>query len=265
MCWNRARSYMMTRPRLWQRTPRSRPPISARPQQCTDMANDFILRNARIAGRGEATFDIACRDGLIGEIAPRISSDAQSEDAAGRLVLPGFVDSHIHLDKSCILDRCRIEQGTLQEAIAQVAAAKRGFTEEDVYARASRTLEKAILQGTTAMRTHVEVDARIGLTSFNAIRKLKSDYAWAIDLELCAFPQEGLLNDPGTEELLVEACEGGADLLGGCPYMDTNPHEQLLRIFMLAERFDLDIDLHLDFDLDPSWMHVDEVRRLTRK
>ena len=119
------------------------------------MADDFILRNA-----------------VIAEIAPDIASDARSEDLGGRLVLPGFVDSHIHLDKSCILDRCHIEHGTLQEAIGQVAAAKRDFTEEDVHARASRTLEKAILQGTTAMRTHVEVDARIGLISFNAIRKL---------------------------------------------------------------------------------------------
>jgi cytosine/creatinine deaminase len=227
------------------------------------MANDFILRNARIAGRGGETFDIACRDGVIGEIAPRILCDAQGEDVGGRLVLPGFVDSHIHLDKSCILDRCRIEQGTLKEAIAQVAAAKRGFTEEDVYARAARTLEKAILQGTTAMRTHVEVDARIELTSFNAIGKLKSDYAWAIDLELCAFPQEGLLNDPGTEEMLVAACEAGADLIGGCPYADADRAGHIQRIFDIARRFDLDIDFHLDFDLDPSWTDMEEVCRQT--
>ena len=84
------------------------------------------------------------------------------------------------------------EHGTLEEAIAEVAAAKRAFTEDDVYARGRRTLEKAIVQGTTRMRTHVEVDPRIGLRSFNAIRRLKADYAWAIDLEICVFPQEGL-------------------------------------------------------------------------
>ena len=71
------------------------------------------------------------------------------------------------------------------------------------------------------MRTHVEVDPRVGLRSFDAIRRLKRDYAWAIDLEICVFPQEGLLNDPGTDELLVAACEAGADLIGGCPYTDT--------------------------------------------
>jgi cytosine deaminase len=121
------------------------------------------------------------------------------------------------------------------------------------------------VQGTTRMRTHVEVDPRVGLRSFNAIRKLKADYAWAIDLELCVFPQEGLINDPGAEELLVEACENGADLIGGCPYTDTDPNEQLARIFAIAQRFDLDIDFHLDFDLDPSWMHLDEVCRLTER
>jgi cytosine deaminase len=113
------------------------------------------------------------------------------------------------------------------------------------------------------MRTHVEVDPRVGLRSFNAIRRLQQDYRWAIDLEICVFPQEGLINDPGTEELLVEACENGADLIGGCPYTDTAPNQQIERIFALARRFDVDIDFHLDFDLDPSWMHLDEVCRQT--
>ena len=73
------------------------------------------------------------------------------------------------------------------------------------------------------MRTHVEVDPRIGLKGFHAIRRLKADYAWAIDIEICVFPQEGLINDPGTEEMLVAACEQGADLIGGCPYADSDP------------------------------------------
>jgi cytosine/creatinine deaminase len=225
------------------------------------MALDFILTNARIAGRDAATFDIGVAKGTIAEIAPRISADAPREDAGGRLAISGFVDTHIHLDKSCILDRCRCEEGTLQEAIAQVAAAKAGFTEADVYGRGRRTLEKAILQGTTRMRTHVEVDPRIGLKGFDAVRRLKVDYAWAIDLEICVFPQEGLLNDPGTEELLIAACERGADLIGGCPYTDSDPEGQIARVFQIARDFDLDIDFHLDFDLDASRMDLEEVCR----
>src|SRR6266850_8311793 len=224
------------------------------------MPLDLVLRNAHIHGRGSTTFDIGIAGGVIVEIG-QISSDAAIEDVGGRLVTAGFVETHIHLDKSCILDRCHAETGTLQEAIVQVAAAKRAFSEEDVYERGRRTLEKAIVQGTTRMRTHVEVDPRIGLRSFHAISRLKRDYAWAIDLEICVFPQEGLINDPGAEELLVEACAAGADLIGGCPYTDTAPNEQIARIFAIAKKFDRDIDFHLDFDLDASWMHLDEVRR----
>jgi cytosine deaminase len=113
------------------------------------------------------------------------------------------------------------------------------------------------------MRTHVEIDPRAGLRSFRAIQALKRDYAWGLDLSICAFPQEGLTNDPGTEDLLVAALQGGAEILGGCPYTDTDPHGQIARLFALAARFDVDLDFHLDFDLDPGWMHLDEVCRQT--
>ena len=203
--------------------------------------------------------------GRIVEIAPRINADTRAEDLAGKLVVAGFVETHIHLDKSCILDRCHSREGTLAEAIASVAAAKRAFTEEDIYERGRRTLEKAILQGTMRMRTHVEVDPRVGLRGFHAIRRLQRDYAWAIDLEICVFPQEGLLNDPGTEELVIEACEQGADLIGGCPYTDTDPRGHIARVFAIAKSFDCDIDFHLDFDLDPSRSDLEEVCRKTEE
>src|SRR3984885_13034008 len=228
------------------------------------MALDLILRNARLGAPEPQTVDIAVAAGRIVELASGIVADGPAEDLAGRLVIPGFVETHIHLDKSCILDRCQSREGTLAEAIAEVAAAKRGFSEDDIYRRARRTLERAILQGTMRMRTHVEVDPRIELKGFSAIRRLKQDYAWAIDIEICVFSQEGLLNDPGTEELLIAACEQGADLVGGCPYTDSDPHGQIARIFAIARQFDRDIDFHLDFDIDPSRMDLDEVCRCTK-
>ncbi|WP_315838111.1 amidohydrolase family protein [Bradyrhizobium prioriisuperbiae] len=228
------------------------------------MSLDLILRQAAIVGRA-APVDIGVRGGLIAEIAPRIDATAREVVVDGRLVTAGFVDTHVHLDKSCIAGRCNCQSGTLQEAIAAVAEAKRGFTEDDIYQRGQRTLEKAILQGTGRMRTHVEVDPRIGLKGFHAVRALKQAYRWAIDLQICVFPQEGLLNDPGAEALLIEACENGADLIGGCPYADSDPLGQIARIFDIATRFNLDIDFHLDFDLDPTWMHLDEVCRQTER
>ncbi len=226
---------------------------------------DYVFRNGRIAGGGLDPVDIGVRDGriaFVGHDASMAAGDASREIACdGRLLVPGFIETHIHLDKSCISDRCTCASGALSDVIASVAAAKRDFTEDDIYARGKRTLEKAIVQGTTRMRTHVEIDPRIGLKGFDAIAKLKRDMAWAVDLELCAFPQEGLLNDPGCDELLVEACERGAGSIGGVPYVDSDPHGQIARIFELAKRYDIDIDFHLDFDLDPSWMHLDEVCR----
>ncbi len=229
----------------------------------TDANGELVLRGARIAGSKDGLVDIMIADGKIVDIGEQIETDASEEAVGGRLVLPGFVESHIHLDKSCLLERCG-NSHSLSDAIGAVAAAKREFTVEDVYARGSRTLEKAILQGTTRMRTQVEIDPRIGLRGFEAVRQLKADYAWAIDLQICVFPQEGLLNDPGTEELIVEAIEGGADLIGGCPYTDTDPTGHIARIFDLAGRYNLDIDFHLDFHLDPSRMHIEEVCRQTR-
>ena len=229
------------------------------------MLFDYVLRNGRIAGAGADPVDIAIADGRIAAIEPRSTMAARdpSRDIAlnGRLMVPGFIETHIHLDKSCISERCTCRTNTVPEVIAAVAAAKRDFTEDDIYERGSRTLQKAIVQGTTRMRTHVEVDPRIGLMGFHAVAKLKRDFAWAIDLELCVFPQEGLLNDPGCDELLVEACETGAGSIGGAPYIDSDPNGQIARIFELAKRYNLDIDFHLDFDLDPSWMHLDEVCR----
>src|SRR5262245_47632722 len=169
-------------------TRRSKPPIWAAPSRRSSLSNmelDLILRDARIAGREGEMLDIGIAQGRIAALAPHLASDAPSEELDGRLVVPGLVESHIHLDKSCILDRCRSQHGTLQEAISEVAAAKRAFTADDVYSRAQRTLEKAIAQGTMHMRTHVEVDPRVGLRGFDAIRRLKRDYAWAIDLEIC--------------------------------------------------------------------------------
>ena len=203
------------------------------------MPLDLVLRQGRLTGSDEAPVDIGVADGRIVDIAPHIVADAPEQQLDGRLVIPGFVETHIHLDKSCILERCNCERGTLEEAIETVAAAKRSFTEADIHARAQRTLEKAIIQGTTRMRTHVEVDPRVGLNGFHAVRALKRDYAWALDLQICVFPQEGLTNDPGTEELLVEACEQGADVIGGCPYTDTDPAAPAMSVGLAAHLFEM--------------------------
>jgi len=227
---------------------------------------ELVLRNIQLPDPSlDQPMDVMISDGLISAIQPDISTSAQEIDMAGRIALPGFVDSHIHLDKACILDRCHLKEGTLEEAISQVSNAKQDFTVDDIRARAVKTLEKCILQGTTRIRAHLEVDPKIGLKSIEAVLPLIREYAWAIDLEICVFPQEGMLNNPGTEELMIEALRMGAKVLGGCPYTDSDPRGQIQRVFEIAREFDVDIDFHLDFDTDPANMTVGDVCEFAEK
>ena len=222
------------------------------------MAIDLVIRNARLPNDGIAT-DIGIEIGRIAAIAPRIVCDAPEFDAGGRLVCSGLVETHIHLDKAGIVGRCAICAGTLSEAVSETAKAKAAFTEEDVYIRASAVVEKAVLQGTNRMRTFVEIDPRAGFRSFELIKRVKTNFAWAIDIEICAFVQEGLTNEPETEVMLESALRSGADLVGGCPYTDPEPAEHIRRIFDLAARFDARVDFHLDFELEPSESHLPTV------
>ena len=95
------------------------------------MPLDLVLRQARVAGQNESPRDIGVSGGLIAAIESHIDAEAQEIKLDGRLVVAGFVDTHVHLDKSCILERSKLEQCTVEEAIAQVAALKRDFTEEE--------------------------------------------------------------------------------------------------------------------------------------
>jgi cytosine deaminase len=225
---------------------------------------DLILKNARIIGSTQAT-DIGIANGKIAAIEPDLPAAGETIEVGGRLVSPGFVETHIHLDKSCILDRCVSERGDLAEAISEAAKAKAAFTPQDVHSRAARTLEKAILHGTTHMRTHLEVDPVVGRRGLEGVLPLIKEYAWAIDLEICVFPQEGLLNNPGTDELMVAALERGCKVVGAAPYTDSDPPGQIDRVFEMAREFGVDIDMHLDFGPTADAMDVEHVCRRTEQ
>jgi cytosine deaminase len=227
---------------------------------------DLIVRDACVWQEGALrNLDIGIQGTTIAAIASGLKADAPELKAAGCLVIPGMIETHIHLDKTCILDRCRIEEGTVAEAVRETAAAKRNFTVEDVYARGKRTLERCIAQGTMHMRTHVELDPGIKMIGFEAVEQLARDYAWAIDVELCVFPQEGMLNNPGTEELLIEGLKRGARTIGAVPYFDTDPRGQIDRIFAIARDFDAEIDMHLDLAETTDGMQIEYVCRKTEE
>jgi hypothetical protein len=196
---------------------------------------DLVVRRARVLdGAGTRVVDIGVAAGRIAAVEPLLAAEAPAIDAENCLVIPGLVETHLHLDKTCIMDRCGVRDGTVAEAVRETEAAKRGFTPEDVYARGRQTLDRCIAHGTTQIRTHVELDPGIGMTGFDGVEVLARDYGWAVDLELCVFPQEGLLNRPGTEALLREGLRRGARAIGAVPYTDTDPRGQIDRVFAIA-------------------------------
>ena len=243
---------------------------------------DIIIKNARLEDHQDIV-TIKIKNGLIAAIEDdnHIIDDSHTErgedkvtenndstsiyDAKGNFVCAGFYESHIHLDKACILDRCSMESGDLEEAVNETGQAKEEFSEADVYKRASKVIEMAIKKGTVGMRTFVETDAKTQLRSFNAIKKAREKYAFAIDIEICAFAQDGLTTAPQTYALLQQALTQGADLVGGCPYKDEHPDRHIEMIFDLAEQFNVNVDFHLDFDLDPEGSSIPKVVEETIK
>ena len=153
---------------------------------------DLIVRNARLPGAAEAR-DIGVQDGRIAEIRPNLAAEAQSEiDAGGQLVAPPFVDPHFHMDATLSLGQPRLNiSGTLLEGIALWGELKPLLTPEAVAERALRYCDLAVSQGLLAIRTHVDVcDDR--LTAVEALVDVRAQVAPYIDLQLVAFPQDGL-------------------------------------------------------------------------
>jgi cytosine deaminase len=226
---------------------------------------DLLLSACRLASGGPPV-DVGVRDGRIVALGELTGAAARRRfDAAGRLVVPGFVDAHVHLDKAYLLDRAPSREGTLAEAIRVTALAKRTFTVADVQARARRLLDRAVAFGTTAMRGHVEVDPLVGLQGVEAILPLRAEYADRLHLELCAFAQEGIVQAPGTEALLREALRAGVDLVGGCPYNDTDGVAHVDRVFAIAREFDCPVDFHADFADEPVHRHVEVIADRTER
>jgi cytosine deaminase len=224
---------------------------------------DLVIRNARLPGRSAEPLDIGVERGRIAAIERNIAADAPAYDAQGLLACPGLIETHIHLDKSRIIDRCAPQERKALSPVFGVTPVKKDMTVEDVHARAAATLERCIAHGATRMRTQVEVDPGIGMRGFDGVAALIDEYKWAIDIDLCVFPQEGLISFPGTDELLVAALKRGAKVIGGAPRYDKDGAGQIRRIFELAREYDVDIDMHLDVGPSAEHMDIHLVRELT--
>lgn len=220
---------------------------------------DILVKNVVIDDTNELV-DIGIDNGIFKRIGKELDVDAKRViDGYGRVVIPGLVESHIHLDKALIADRLPNKSGTLQEALKVTAELKSTFTREDVRERAEQALQMIIKRGTTHIRTHAEFDPVGGFHGFEVIMELKEKYKDFVDMQVVAFPQEGIIKAPGTEELMYRAMDMGADVVGGIPYNDSDPKKHLDIVFEIAKKYDKDIDLHQDFKDDAEGQTIEMV------
>lgn len=226
-----------------------------------------IIRNARLAEDDGHLVDIGFAGDRIATIAPAgLASEAPAYDAAGALCCAGLVETHIHLDKSRIVGRCTPEPSrSAPDHMRRVQAVKATFTVEDIYARAKATLEGCIKHGATRVRTHAEIDPPVGTKGVEALLALKKEYAWAVDLEVCVFPQEGLTTSPDADAALIAGLRMGATSIGAAPNYDVDHAGQINRVFDLALEHGVDIDMHIDSGHDPTSMDAHLVADLTER
>jgi cytosine/creatinine deaminase len=216
---------------------------------------DLVISNVRIDDEAPPS-DIGIDGGRIVAIDRNLAVEARERiDAAGRAAIPGLLEPHLHLEKALLHRRMPARSGTLEEAIRITGILKGKQEREDVLQRSRQVLDMAVKNGTVAVRAHPDVDVIQGLIGVETALQLREEYRDLVDIQIVAFPQEGILKSPGTLELMEEALKLGADVVGGCPYNeltweDTKRHIDI--VFDLAQRHGLPVDMHADFADDTS-------------
>ncbi|SMH62518.1 amidohydrolase family protein [Azospirillum agricola] len=221
---------------------------------------DLVLRRATLPD-GRKGVDIGVKDGRIAAVAPELAGEAGSEiDATGRLVTPPFVDAHFHMDSTLSYGLPRVNQsGTLLEGIALWGELKPQLVQEAIVERALAYCDWAVARGLLAIRSHVDVcDPR--LLAVEALLEVRKRVAPYLDLQLVAFPQDGVLRSPGTGERLKRALDMGVDVVGGIPHFERTMADGAASVRLLCEiaaERGLLVDMHCDESDDPLSRHVE--------
>lgn len=174
-------------------------------------------------------------------------------DGCGNLILPSFINIHTHLDKSGLAHKIINESGTVTEARTRLREYKKRMEKEDIKERARNTILDALQGGVTAIRTHIDIDPDIGLKGIEAILELREEFSNYMVIDVVAFPQEGITESPGTLPLMEEALRLGANVVGGHLSIAKDFKEHSRILFDLAEKFDRDLDVHVDYDIDRDY------------
>lgn len=225
---------------------------------------DRVFVNA-VAADG-SPLSVAVADGRIARLGSDVAAIAgvQCIDLGGQLLVPGFVDGHIHLDKSFVGDRWHPHQaaGSLRE---RLAIEKRELAlAPAIVERADALIRQAASFGTVAMRSHVDVDATTGLSNLHAVMEAREKWRGIVDIELVAFPQAGVMSCPGTADVLEAAIIDGAEVIGGIDptTLDGDADGQLDVVFGIAERHGVKVDIHLH---EPGLQGVEQLQRIAAR
>jgi cytosine deaminase len=229
---------------------------------------DLIIRGANLPD-GRQGIDIGIQGGRIAAVEPALKASAGREiDARGRLVTPPFVDAHFHMDSTLSLGLPRLNQsGTLLEGIALWGELKPLLTQEAIAERALAYCDWAVAKGLLAIRSHVDVcDPR--LLAVDALLEVKKKVRPYLDLQLVAFPQDGILRSPGAMELLKSALDRGVDVVGGIPHFERTMADGAASVRALCEvaaERGLLVDMHCDETDDPMSRHVETLASETQR
>ncbi|QGX99362.1 cytosine deaminase [Roseovarius faecimaris] len=229
---------------------------------------DLIVRNATLPD-GQTGVDIACNGGEIAAVEAGITAEAgQVINAEGSLVSPPFVDPHFHMDATLSLGRPRMNvSGTLLEGIALWGELKPLQTVDEIIERALRYCDLAVAQGIGAIRSHVDTcdDELKGVTALLEVRERVKDY---LDLQLVAFPQDGVLRDPTAMSNTLRALDMGVDVVGGIPHFERTMADGATSVRALCEIAadrGLRVDMHCDESDDPLSRHIETLAYETQR
>lgn len=212
------------------------------------MAGEVLIRNVR-PPRGEA-IDLLIADGRFQAIGPELTAPPEATviDGGDRLLFPGFVDAHAHIDKT-LLGLGWYRNAVGPNLLDKIENERRLRSERgiDSHQQSGRVARRMIADGTTHCRTFVDIDTEVGLAGFEGVLRIREELREALDIQIVAFPQSGMLVRPGTVELMDEALRNGAEVVGGLDpsTIDRDPVRHLDVIFDLAEKYDADVDVHL--------------------
>lgn len=230
------------------------------------MTGDLLLRNVRPWGR--APTDVLIRGGKIERMAAPIAApEAETFDGGGKLLLPGLVEAHTHLDKSLWgMGWHKNSAGPrLLDKIDNERKLKKSLN-IDPARQSSRQVVQSLTMGSTHIRSHIDVDTDIGLWGIEGVMATRDRYRDIMTIEIVAFPQSGMLRRPGTVELMDQALKMGAEVVGGLDpcAIDRDPKGHLDTIFGFAQKYARPVDIHLHEPGEMGGFSMDLIFERTR-